>query len=202
MTATGPASNSAALDAVTHDALVTREWMDLLAAEDDWVQREFDELVEAGLGWLPSAVPSHQSGSAWSPLSLARRPDVRRPLDDPGCAWAMASAAISRGPDHPSDPSCGRHLGPCAGGSRSTRRRGSGVDDPEMSAVALALARGPVPARLGQRQRAHHESREDQHRQEPHVRSVPPCSRRSPNPFGTYSQMPSINASTEDSVVS
>lgn len=48
---------------VTHDAPVATEWMDLLVAEDDWVRREFDELIEAGWGGSPPTSPRTRQGA-------------------------------------------------------------------------------------------------------------------------------------------
>src|SRR3954454_19436846 len=50
-----------ALGAVTHDTEAARSWMDILVAHDDWVRREFDELVEAGWGGSrPNRPPTRQ----------------------------------------------------------------------------------------------------------------------------------------------
>ena len=51
--------------AVTHGAQATsmEAWLDLVVAEDDWVRREFEEIVAAGWGGEgPSAPPTARGG--------------------------------------------------------------------------------------------------------------------------------------------
>ena len=51
--------------AVTHGALATsaEAWLDLVVSEDDWVRREFDEIVAAGWGAeVPTEPPTARGG--------------------------------------------------------------------------------------------------------------------------------------------
>jgi len=50
---------------VTHGALATsaEAWLDLVVSEDDWVRREFDEIVAAGWGAeVPTEPPTARGG--------------------------------------------------------------------------------------------------------------------------------------------
>jgi len=64
-----PTIVSTARAAVTHGTPTVEEWVDLLVADDDWVRREFEEIVAAGWGGEVPPPPAPHQG--------ARRP--RRP---------------------------------------------------------------------------------------------------------------------------
>ena len=49
--------------AVTHGTSAATSFIDLVLAEDDWVRREFDELVEAGWGGSRPTCPRTRQGA-------------------------------------------------------------------------------------------------------------------------------------------
>ena len=73
--------------AVTHGALATsaEAWLDLVVAEDDWVRREFDEIVAAGWGARGTVRaadrarrwPTASAATTPSPVARARAQDQR-----------------------------------------------------------------------------------------------------------------------------
>src|SRR4051794_13441952 len=75
---TSPTMVSTARAAVTHGTPTVDAWVDLLVADDDWVRREFEEIVAAGWGGQAPPPPAPRQG--------ARRPrqpaQVARP--EPG----------------------------------------------------------------------------------------------------------------------
>ena len=70
-------------DAVTHGTSVDTSFIDLVTAEEDWVRREFDELVAAGWGGSRPPSPPTRNG-AYEPRRSGRRklPTHRRPAVD------------------------------------------------------------------------------------------------------------------------
>ena len=70
--------------AVTHDAC-DAEFMDLLVADDEWVDREFEALVSAGWGGDVPPRPASRQGAHWPRRpGYDRRPrPVRRPSTVP-----------------------------------------------------------------------------------------------------------------------
>jgi hypothetical protein len=65
--------------AVTHGTRVDQEWMDLLVADDDWVRREFDELVAAAWGGSRPPCPRIRQGAHEPRRSGPRSRPTRRP---------------------------------------------------------------------------------------------------------------------------
>jgi hypothetical protein len=46
----GTAAGPCIAEAVTHDVATSESWMDLLVADDEWVRREFEDIVAAAWG--------------------------------------------------------------------------------------------------------------------------------------------------------
>jgi hypothetical protein len=76
---------------------VDAEFVDLLVADDEWVDREFEALVAAGWGVVPPVGPAPGSAPRWP-----RRPGSRRydtPLRPPrGLGLGSTAPAHQRGP--------------------------------------------------------------------------------------------------------
>ena len=72
--------------AVTHGAQATstEAWLDLVVAEDDWVRREFEEIVAAGWGADVPSEPPTARGSG-----RPRRPRRRR------CPWLVSEPSTN-----------------------------------------------------------------------------------------------------------
>jgi hypothetical protein len=71
--------------AVTHGTSVDQDWMDLLVADDDWVRREFDELVAATWGGSRPPCPRIRQG--------AHEPRRSGPRSRPTRQWASTHIA-------------------------------------------------------------------------------------------------------------
>jgi hypothetical protein len=59
----GVGAGPSVASAVTHGTSLNQEWMDLLVADDDWVRREFDELVAAAWGGSRPPCPRIRQGA-------------------------------------------------------------------------------------------------------------------------------------------
>lgn len=94
-----PNTRLADTGAVTHE-LATR-WMDLLVADDDWVEQEFDELVRAGWGGSPPTCPRTHQGTHEPRRNGPRSRTTRH--RGPGLTIRACAAwrAPSRGPPWP-----------------------------------------------------------------------------------------------------
>ena len=62
-------------DALTHDVTTAESWMDLLVADDQWVRREFEDIVAAAWGGSGPPYPRTPLGS--------HQPRRRRPWNRP-----------------------------------------------------------------------------------------------------------------------
>jgi hypothetical protein len=83
--------------AATHDTSVASSWMELLVAEEDWVRREFEEIVAAGWGGSRPTLPNAQHGTHEPRRSGPRSrftPDGRRREVTTRVAWRT----LPRGP--------------------------------------------------------------------------------------------------------
>ena len=68
--------------AVTHDASVDTRFIDIVTTEEDWVRREFDELVAAGWGGSCPPCPETAQGTHEPRRSgTQHRPTHLRPHD-------------------------------------------------------------------------------------------------------------------------
>jgi hypothetical protein len=56
-------TGSQVTSAVTHGTSVEQEWIDLLVADDEWVRREFDELVASAWGGSRPPGPRTRQGA-------------------------------------------------------------------------------------------------------------------------------------------
>ena len=130
--------------------------MDLVFAEDDWVRREFDELVEAGWGGSRPTCPRTRQGAHGPRRSGPRSRLTTRPSAGTGerarpVADAVAGPALVRGAHSP-----GRSpIKPCtrsyvARSAAATSPRGM----PRCGRYGLAVEGADEAAGLGQQQRA------------------------------------------------
>jgi hypothetical protein len=76
--------------AVTHSTAAEASWIDIVLADDDWVRREFDELIAHGWGGSGALHPPTNQG-AHQPRRTTPR---HRPTHQPAAA-APAPARIS-----------------------------------------------------------------------------------------------------------
>jgi hypothetical protein len=78
-----PTIVSTARAAVTHGTPTVEAWVDLLVADDDWVRREFEEIVAAGWGGeAPPPLAPHQGARRpHRPGHDARPAPARQPAD-------------------------------------------------------------------------------------------------------------------------
>jgi hypothetical protein len=80
---TASSSLTIARAAVTHGTPTVEAWVDLLVADDDWVRREFEEIVAAGWGGEAPPPPApHRGARRPRPNGDDARPEpVRQPTD-------------------------------------------------------------------------------------------------------------------------
>ncbi len=76
-------TRSTARAAVTHGTPTVEAWVDLLVADDDWVRREFEEIVAAGWGGQvpPPPAPGQGARRPRPPGYVARPAPVPEPTD-------------------------------------------------------------------------------------------------------------------------
>ena len=80
--------------AVTHSTAAEEDWIDILLADDEWVRREFDELIAHGWGGSGSLHPPTNQG-AHQPR---RTPPRHRPTHRPAAAAPAPTRISSRTP--------------------------------------------------------------------------------------------------------
>src|SRR3954451_3801201 len=91
MSARIPASEASGASAVTHGTSAEASWIDIVLADDEWVRREFDELIAYGWGGSGTLRPPTNNG-AHEP----RRPTPRHRPTHRGPAAAQAPTAAAR----------------------------------------------------------------------------------------------------------
>jgi hypothetical protein len=84
--------------AVAHGAAMEAAWIDLVVADDEWVRREFDELVAHGWGGGSATRPPTRRG-AHGPRRRRPRPgSARRPYVVGGAPVVTTSWTTARAP--------------------------------------------------------------------------------------------------------
>jgi hypothetical protein len=90
--------------AVTHDTLASTTWIDIVLAEEDWVRREFDELIAHGWGGSGPPGPAYQPGNARTAEVKAATPPHPGSTRSIRCRAGSEQMAATPGPARGEQP--------------------------------------------------------------------------------------------------